>query len=329
MNRYGRSVLLLTGLVFWVLGCTKITAPADDNAPAPPVTFTLIGGGDGEAHFRWSRNTEPDFDKYRLYRSIGTAQTFTVLAELRQTEYVDRFLDYNLTYFYYLTAVDFAGNESERSDILDVQPLNISSPTPPTNLRVSGQNNPTLSRLEMVLSWTPPNVSDVARYLVYRGATEDFVPDSTLLIGTTFTSTFFDRNVQPGLMYYYRVVAEDRGAKRSLPGPVGSDRVLPNVRLNTPANQSIFTQPRIFTWTGVENAVAYEVFVGRGPFSDVIWASGRNQSLEVLYNGPELAANRIYYWWVGAYSKTETMSQGILIAPEVNSFSEIWTFFVE
>ena len=225
--------------------------------------------------------------------------------------------------------MDFAGNESLPSDIIDVQPLNVSSPPPPGNVLVKGINNPTLSQLEIQVTWSAPNVSDVENYFVYRGLTENFSADSTSFIGSTPASTYLDRNIQTGQTYYYKVVARDRGDKLSFPSPVNSDLVLNSPMLLSPANQSIFTSPQMFTWQSVANAKDYQVFVGRGPFSDVIWTSAKTKQTEILYTGPTLSPNSIYYWWVGAYSKEDTQGTSGFLKADVNSYSQVWTFFVQ
>jgi hypothetical protein len=315
---YAGAVQIILMMIF--TGCAKITAPADIFPPVTPAGFTLLGGGDGEAHFRWARNTEADFDKYKLYRAAATPTGFRNLVELRQTEYVDRFLDYDTTYFYYLTALDFTGNESAPSRIIDVQPLNVSAPAPPANLLVAGRNNPAQSQVEILLSWIPPNISDVALFRIFRSATSDFNAEASTLFDSSSTGTYRDRNVKPDDLFYYKVVAVDRGGKTSLPSSFNSDRVLFSPGLSTPANRTRFTPPLIFSWSAVEHAAAYQAFVGRGPMSDIIWSS-KTINQEILYNGPALSANTIYYWWVGAFSKG--------FAAEVNSFSEVWTFFVQ
>ena len=73
----------------------------------------------GRLHFRWERNIEPDLKAYRLYRSENNLTTFSLLVEISQTEYVDRFLNYDSTYYYYLSAIDNAGNESLPTNIID------------------------------------------------------------------------------------------------------------------------------------------------------------------------------------------------------------------
>ena len=140
----GNSIifLLFSFITLSFFSCSEITSPADAFPPETPKFFTLIGGGDGQAHFRWERNIEPDLKAYRLYRSENNISNFSLLVEISQTEYVDRFLNYDSTYYYYLTAIDNAGNESTATNIIDIQPLNLSAPQPPSRLNVSGINNP-------------------------------------------------------------------------------------------------------------------------------------------------------------------------------------------
>lgn len=315
------EALLVAGILLaFFSGCAKITAPADIFPPATPGAFTLLGGGDGETHFRWARNAEPDFAQYKIYRSVAAPDSFRQIIALQQTEYVDRFLEYETTYFYYITALDFAGNESAPSQIVNVQPLNISSPAPPGNFAVSGRNNPAQSRVEIVLNWTPPNISDVAQFRIYRGATSEFNIGASTLLDSSSTSAYRDQNVRPGDLFFYKVTAVDRGGKTSMPSNLNSDRILFEAMLITPGNRTKFASPFVFSWQAVEHAEAYQVFVGRGPMSGIIWSS-KTINTEILYNGPPLSANTIYYWWVGAFSK--------ISAAEANSFSEVRAFFVE
>ena len=113
LSRPKIGIPFLLGFLFLFTLCAEITAPDDLDAPASPANFVLIGGGDGQAHFRWAKNSEPDFDKYIVFRSIQTIDSFEKIAEIRDNEYLDRFLSYELVYYYYIIAVDYIGNESE------------------------------------------------------------------------------------------------------------------------------------------------------------------------------------------------------------------------
>ena len=101
------------------------------------------------------------------------------------------------------------------------------------------------------------------------------------------------------------------------------------VALITPSNRTVQPQALTFTWQPIANAVGYQVFVGRAPLSNVIWTSKTTTSQQLKYTGSALASDAIYYWWVGAFSKKAGLDQtGTLVEPDVNSTSEIWSFFV-
>jgi len=323
-------MLLLTSSTIFFMSCGKITAPADVDPPDTPANFTLIGGGDGQAHFRWSKNIEPDFDKYLIYRSVGDMSAFTRIAETRQTEFVDVFLSYDIVYYYYLTAIDFAGNESAATGVIDVRPINISSPASPTNVTVYGHNYPNLNQVEFVITWTSPNVSDLMMFRIYRGNDPFFQADETTLIDSTTVGIYYDRNVKFGDFFYYKVTSVDVGLKSSLPSAPGYDRILTKVELTNPSNRIEFTPPYQFTWKSVEHAVAYKVFVAKSPLADTIWTSQKSIDTTAIYQGANFAPNSIYYWWVAAYSKRDSLivEKDIKINPDINSRSLIWTFFV-
>lgn len=321
-------IILFFSLIIY--SCTEVVAPEDITPPNTPANFTLLGGGDGQVRLRWSQNTEPDFNFFRLYRSVNNINSFSKLVELTQVEYLDRFLEYDTTYFYYLTAVDNAGNESDPTFIIDVQPLNVAAPQPPIFLISSGVNNPLLSILEMKLNWTPPDIGDLLRYKIYRSNDSDFVANTSTLVDSTIIATYSDRFIPTNTKYYYKIVAVDKGLKVSLPSKPNGDMILSSPILVAPANQTRFTSPRIFDWDPVDNAVSYVVVVGSAPFSDVLWNSSKTTNTEFQYNGPALQSSQVYYWWVGAYSRNKiVLENGTEVSSQVNSYSVVNSFFAE
>ncbi len=331
MNKNIITHILLSFIAaIMIVGCSEITSPQNTIPPETPKNFTLIGGGDGQAYFRWEKNSEVDLKAYNLYRSVNNINSFILLASLNQTEYVDRFLNYDSTYYYYLTAANFSGVESLPTNIIDIQPLNISAPQPPSRLNVSGYNNPIQGVQQIQLSWIPPDIGDLKNYLVYRGIDSIFSPNNTTFIDSTNIAVYMDKSVQLNQKYYYKVLAEDKGGKISLPGKTSSDIVLSSPTLVSPGNNTRFSKPYIFQWEGVTGAVAYEVFIGSGPFSNVIWSSGKSKQTEFTYPGNSLQAGMVYYWWVGVYSKDKvTFEDGSEIPAQINSYSLVNSFFSE
>ncbi len=323
------TILLVLLTLLSAIGCNEVVAPEDSLPPITPPNFTLLGGGDGQARFRWTKVTEPDFKYYRLYRSVNL-DSFRVHIETVQNEYLDRFLNYESTYYYYLVSVDNAMNESKPTSIIDVQPLNISAPQPPSFLIVNGLNSPVESRKHLNLSWLPPDVGDLNFFKIYRGTDPNFVVNSLSLIDSSNVGNYFDNFTQTNTRYYYKVTAVDFGRKESLPSFVGSDLILSNPSLITPSDFSNFTTPYKFQWSKVDSAVSYTVFVGNSPFSDVIWKSQKIKINEVGYTGPKLSSSKVYYWWVGAYSREKIeIDNGNQIDAQINSYSLVSRFFSE
>ncbi len=323
-------IFLALFTVVSIISCSEIVAPSDTMPPNTPRGFTLLGGGDGQAFFRWEKSSEIDIKAYRLYRSVNNLNSFFLLVSLNQTEYVDRFLDYDSIYYYYLTAIDYAGNESSPTSIIEVQPLNTSPPQQPTRLNVSGFNNPSQGVQEMRVEWLPPDIGDLKNYLVYRSIDSNFTPDASSFIDSTNIAFFIDKAVQTNQKYYYKIVAVDKGLKVSLPSKSAGDLVLSTPQLISPSINSIFTNPKIFQFKGVENALYYVVFVGKGPLADVIWSSNKTTTGDVPYTGTKLQSSQIYYWWVAAYSKDKvTFDDGSEIPSQINSLSLVNSFFVE
>lgn len=327
--RFGEIVFsALLGL--FLSGCSEVSSPADNTPPETPRNFTSMGGGDGQVHFRWEKSKEIDLKTYRIYRSVNDMASFSKLVELAQTEYTDRFLEYDATYYYYISALDNAGNESPPSNIIDIQPLNISAPQPPSQVIVSGYNNPLLNQKVVKINWTPPDIGDLKHYIIHRGANPDFTPDGSTCIDSTGIAFYTDAAVQINTRYYYKIIAVDKGLKTSLPSKPGGDWILAGPVLMVPANNTRFGSPWTFTWNPVENAAKYEVFLGNGPFSEAFWTSGKIDKTEIAYTGISMLAGKVYYWWVGAYSQDKIKtSDGMEIAAPVNSYSTVNSFFSE
>jgi len=102
----------------------------DVAPPGFPTILTLVNyDGKKSLSVSWKKNTEPDLKGYRLYYSPNTQLSNWVLAvdentltkEITSVNFNSPLEFINPTtkniYFFYLTAVDSAGNESERSDI--------------------------------------------------------------------------------------------------------------------------------------------------------------------------------------------------------------------
>lgn len=97
--------------------------PLQDNVPpATPSGFAVSAGSDF-IYVQWSPNQEPDLAGYRLYRGLSDPPT-----ELYQAPgpgaagFLDENVNAGTRYFYTVSAIDNAGNESGKSAVLSTVP---------------------------------------------------------------------------------------------------------------------------------------------------------------------------------------------------------------
>ena len=96
----------------------KIT-PLDTFPPATPANASAITGT-VSIELNWDRNTETDFKNYRVYRAAGPADFEKIADGVEAPAYSDRTIKSGIAYKYVITAVDQAGNESPRSNVVEI-----------------------------------------------------------------------------------------------------------------------------------------------------------------------------------------------------------------
>jgi hypothetical protein len=95
------------------LSAAKSLTPKDEFAPAPPVGLRAVSAPNS-IELAWDSSTENDLAGYRVYRALAGG-TFQKVADVDIPAYSDMNVEHGKTYRYAVTAVDQAGNESQRS----------------------------------------------------------------------------------------------------------------------------------------------------------------------------------------------------------------------
>lgn len=189
---------------------------ADRIPPRAPSISTLRLEGN-QIQVRWQANTEADLAGYRVYRSltwqVDLSQGAISGATLLTTpDYVETVPLDGQHYYYVITAVDWAGNESAPSFQGQMKVLDVTAPAPPTGLVA------TLTHDAVTLHWQTNGEPDVAGYRLYRATTLPVDTTTPLHAQPLLASpTYTDATVEDDKTYYYVIVAVDANENVSSP----------------------------------------------------------------------------------------------------------------
>ena len=183
--------------------------PLDTTPPAAP-TGLVATAGDGTVSLDWTDNAEPDLASYNVNRSVVAGGPYTQVATGGGvSSYTDTGLINGTTYYYVVTAVDTAGNESANSNETSATPQapDTTPPAAPTGLAATAGDG-TVS-----LDWADNAEPDLASYDVRR-STVAGGPYTQIASGVA-VSAYADNAVTNGTTYYYVVTAVDTSGNES------------------------------------------------------------------------------------------------------------------
>ncbi|MFE7650457.1 fibronectin type III domain-containing protein [Streptomyces phaeoluteigriseus] len=217
----------------------------DRTAPLAPAAVKAVRG-DGRATVSWARNAEADLAGYRVYRStstpvaIDTAHRISGSAPLTGSALTSTGLRNGTKYWFAVTAVDRAGNQSRASANVSAVPADTTPPKAPDvlgadgygdiDLNDNGVADPEDDLGENHLSWGPSWDDDFstqdtfAGYHVYR-ATAPGGPWTRIrsadarVVQDNFHA---DKQAPIGVTAYYRVTAVDTAGNESTPATTES-----------------------------------------------------------------------------------------------------------
>jgi hypothetical protein len=120
-----RLTALVSGALAAALlaGCNDSTAPRDTTPPVAPRGLRSVTG-DHTAYLSWLDNTESDVAGYRVYMSEcarGPGCPYAALGATDEARFTVSGLANGETRFFAVTAVDYAGNESELSGDISLE----------------------------------------------------------------------------------------------------------------------------------------------------------------------------------------------------------------
>ena len=105
------KVLAIAGLL-GAAGCHSNDTVVTPDSPPFTVDGVYSVTGDGVVTVSWRANQETDIDHYKVYRNFAPTGTFTLVGTSSGTTFDDHSVVNGTTYFYAVSAVDLAGQES-------------------------------------------------------------------------------------------------------------------------------------------------------------------------------------------------------------------------
>lgn len=313
-------------LLAFLVSCERdnISQPVDDGLPpASPAALNMFRERDGEIGIEWLKNSEPDFKLFRIYRSINTDTNLALIDSTVDEFYIDYYLEYNLTYYYWISAVDNYNRESNLSGPLIGRPANLYSPDAPYMIEINARN---WDEPKIHLFWYPVEDTDLAGYKIYRDTTADFTTSEENYIGLAGNNEFDDTtNLELLTEYFYRISAVDKGNLTSSSSGAVSDILLNKPELVFPTEESLvepFSQFRIKT---VSEPAIYKIVIQSNELYGIVGelnfsSNLRDSVIAVNFNSSELEGYRKYYWKVYTYTSSYR---------DPNSFSPMQCFTVK
>lgn len=104
-------------VLVWSVSEPKAGMSADNLAPSAPTALLVSTTEAGGNSLQWEEAYTPvdDVNYYTIYRSTQSGQYSEALATTTDLMYQDNNVEVGQSYYYVVTATDFAGNESEKS----------------------------------------------------------------------------------------------------------------------------------------------------------------------------------------------------------------------
>jgi fibronectin type 3 domain-containing protein len=134
----------------------------DRTAPAVPQGVAVTDSSE-KGGLRTGWTAVPGAASYQVYRATSENGSFSRVGSTGQVSYRDATAEQGVTYYYRVTALDAAGNESARSGAVSGRRRDDTPPPAVTGLTVT----PTAYGFE--LNWAANPAPDLARYVVYAG----------------------------------------------------------------------------------------------------------------------------------------------------------------
>lgn len=216
-------------------------SPTADPPPAAP-TGLVVTEGDGILTLDWNDNGEADLKEYRIYRGTVNGGPYTEIDTNDVSTFPDTSVVNGTRYYYVVTVIDDANQESDHSNQGTGVPHDLVAPAAPQNLVAYPLDR------SAFLDWDDNSEPDFHVYVTYFSTTpggpyEEYDNDDP--------SEFTVYNLTNGVTYYFVVTAMDI---------YGNESGYSNEASTTPVAEPPPLPPRGLTATSQDGQVSLDWF---------------------------------------------------------------------
>jgi fibronectin type 3 domain-containing protein len=223
----------------------------DSTAPTVVVAPEGVGATDDEYdQVTVSWNAVAGATGYKVFRSDTVDGTYTEIADIATTTYVDTAMVYMQTLYYKVKAYS-AGGDSEFS----IYDSGYSIRTLPGDPSITSTTvNDTTIPGTTIINWS--SSARVDTYTLYRSDAEDGT--YSVVADNLSTTTFNDTTAEPAVEFYYRVIASNVGGESNLSTAVMGVAAHPGPENMSAADTGYCTVS--LTWDTVQDATSYQIY---------------------------------------------------------------------
>lgn len=226
--------------------------------------------------------------RYNVYRAASKTGTYSLMKTTEALSYINTGAVAGKTYYYYVAAVNAAGEESQPSDIKCLV-CDLAQPVvKATNVASTGYNK---------LTWDP--INGATAYRVYRSTSRDgaYTLMKTVRDGAT---SYVNSNAIAGTTYYYYVVAVIEG--NSSADSAKSEIKVSTCDLAQPVVKGTHTSAgrNKLTWDAVPGATGYKVYRATSKTGTYTLMKNVKDGL-TSYVNTNAVVGTTYYYYVVAY----------------------------
>ncbi len=262
------------------------------TAPPPrsPTQIRARSGLPRMVTITWKPSADKSVVAYNIYRSLSPRGPFKKIGRVNgrlNTFFIDKGLKDGTTYYYSVTAINYAGVEG---DILAYAKATTKpKPMAPRHLtaRIAGAG-------KLLISWWPSLTPDVVKYRIYRGLD----PKALSVVGEVSSAklTYLDSGLKPGTTYYYQITAVDKDGIESRPSKIAAFKTkpLPKPPKGISAKQ-LEDGSVLISWDrGSPDTVEYKVY--RRYYLIITKQIGTTKQTHFVDS--TVKPNTTYYYWV-------------------------------